>query len=92
MVRRKKSSKKTDSFIDPALLAIKTVPPEIITAEKVTEKITGKKLKYKQKNSTQIRAAIKNYQKAVSRDKRANTILKKHYKELLRLKKKFNLK
>lgn len=71
-------------MVDPALLQIKTVPADIINAEKVYERLQDKKLNPNKKLSTKIKAAIRNYQNAVTRKKRADTLLEKHYKILKR--------
>lgn len=86
---RRKRAKKQVPFLDATLLAIKQVPDDIINAEKVMEKLTNKKLSPKQKASVKLKAAFKNYRNAVTRKKRADTLLEKHYKILIRLKKKY---
>lgn len=87
MAKRKRKDK---PLIDDFLLSIKEVPQHLVIAEKVTEKILNKKLTPKQKNSTKYKAAINNYRTAVTRMKRAETLLQKHYKILLRLVNKFS--
>lgn len=79
MPRKKRRTKKLPAMVDPALLSIKQVPADIINAEKVTERLTNTKLNAKRKLSTKIKAAIKNYQNAVTRKKRADTESMKHY-------------
>lgn len=86
MARRKR---READLIDDFLLSIKDVPAHLVHAEKVTEKLLNKKLTPKQKTSVKFRAAINNYRKAVTRKKRADTLLEKHYKVLLRLANKF---
>lgn len=90
MAKRKRKKKVETSLIDETLLAIKNVPPEIIQAERVTEKILNKKLKPSKKASVQYKAAIKNYQTAVTRYKRSSTLLKKHYRILLKMVKQYS--
>lgn len=87
MAKRKRKDK---PLIDDFLLSIKEVPEHLVKAEKVTERLLNKKLTPKQKNSTKFKAAINNYRKAVTRKKRADTLLEKHYKILLRLVNKFS--
>lgn len=79
-----------NKYIDKKLLQF-VVPPEIITAEKVAEKILGKKIPLKKKQSTKLKAAIKNYRTAITRHRRAETLLEKNYKLLKRQIKKSNL-
>lgn len=87
MAKRKRKEK---PLIDDFLLSIKDVPAHLVQADKVAEKLLGKKLKPHQKNSVKFKAAINNYRKAVTRMKRAETLLQKHYKVLLRLANKFS--
>lgn len=87
--KRRRTKKKLPAMVDPALLQIKKVPADIINAEKVTERLTNTKLNAKRKLSTKIKAAIKNYQNAVTRKKRADTLLEKHFKILSRYSKKY---
>jgi exonuclease VII small subunit len=87
-MRRKKRIKEV-RFIEPELLQLKKVPEDVVNAERVVEKLTNKKLTPKQKASLKLKVAIKNYQKAVTRKKRADTLLEKHYKTLKRLKEKY---
>lgn len=87
MKRRKK--KVVPSLIDSKLLNTK-VPDKIVTAEKVTEKLTKRKVLPKHKISTKYKAAISNYSKAVTRYKRAGTLLEKHHKALTKFIKKYN--
>lgn len=84
----KRRKKKDQPLIVADLLQIKKVPEQILIAEKVTEKLLDKKLTPKQKASVKYKAAIKNYRKAVTRYKLAETLLKKHTKILTRLNKK----
>ena len=88
---RRKKKKQDHAFINDALLAIKTVPAEILHAEKVTEKLIGKKLSPAKKQSIKIRSAINNYQTAVTRYRRASTLLKKHYKAILKIVEQYQL-
>lgn len=81
---------KQKPLIDDFLLSIKDVPQHLVNADKVTERLIGKKLKPHQKNSVKFKAAINNYRNAVTRSKRADTLLQKHYKILLKLVNKFS--
>lgn len=84
MPKRKRKPQETP-LINQTLLQLRNVPPEIIQAEKVAEKLLNKKLKPGKKQSTKIKSAIRNYQKGVTRYKLAGTLLKKHYKTLLKI-------
>ncbi len=81
-------TRRGDTLILPELLRAK-VPQQLLQAEKVTSKITGKKPKRKYLQSTKYKAAISNYRKAVTRKKRADTLLAKNHKILLRYIKKY---
>lgn len=85
-----KRKRKDNPLIDDFLLSTKEVPGHLVQAEKVTEKLLNKKLTPKQKNSVKFKAAINNYRTAVTRMKRAETLLQKHYKIFLRLVNKFS--
>lgn len=87
MAKRRK--KKQSEMIDYTLLVIKTVPASLVASEKVTEKLTGKKIKPKLKKSTQYKAAIRNYKKAVTRYRLSVTLLKKHEKILAKMRDKY---
>jgi hypothetical protein len=87
---KRKRARKEKPLIDDFLLSIKEVPEHLVKAEKITEKLLNKKLTPRQKNSVKFKAAINNYRKAVTRKKRADTLLEKHYKILLRLVNKFS--
>ena len=63
--------KKKTVLIDKHLLA-KKVPDDLITSEKVMERITGKKIDPKKKKSTKYKKAINNYRNAVTRFKRVS--------------------
>lgn len=84
-----KRRRKEKPLIDDFLLSIKEVPEHLVIAEKVTEKLLNKKLRPDQKKSVLYKSAITNYRTAVTRMKRAETLLQKHYKILLRLVNKF---
>lgn len=77
-------------MIDHVLMQIKTVPASLVASEKVTEKLTGKKIKPKLKKSVQYKAAIRNYRKAVTRYKLAVTLLNNHKKTLARFVEKYS--
>lgn len=81
--------KKKTPEIDEFLLSIKDVPKHIVQAEEVAQRLMNKKLTRKQKNSIKYKAALKNYRTAVTRKRRADTLLQKRYKALLKLVKKF---
>ena len=81
--------KNINPLIDEFLLSIEQIPAHIVQSEKVTEKLLNKKLTRKQKASVKYIAALHNYKKAVTRYKRATTLLEKHYKILTRLVNKF---
>lgn len=91
MARRKK---KQPSLLNEALKLINStpdkVPDELINAEKVSELLTGKKIKPNKKLSYQLKATVRNAKNAITRMKRAETLLIKHYKYLLKLNKKIN--
>lgn len=93
MARKRK--KKQLSVLEEALLLINStpdkIPDELINAEKVAERLTGKKLKPNKKLSYQLKATLRNCRTATTRIKRANTLLIKHYKTLLKLNKKISL-
>jgi hypothetical protein len=61
------------------------VPESLRIAEKVAERMTGKKSKSKHKASVRYSAAIRNYRTAVTRYKRAETLLDKHHKLLTKI-------
>lgn len=86
---KRKRARKQKPLIDEFLLSIKEVPEHLVQAEKVTEKLLNKKLRPDQKKSVQFQRAISNYRNAVTRKKRADTLLEKNYKILLRLVTKF---
>jgi len=83
-MKRKKRTPKP--IINAELLAIKQPPASLKQAEAVTERLLGKKLKPKQKESVKFKAAIRNYRKAVTRYRLAVTLLEKHEKVLAKLK------
>lgn len=80
--------KKEKRLIDYHLLRTK-IPESVTTTEKVTERILGKKISPKKKTSVKWKAAIKNYGTAITRYKRAVTLLEKHHKILSRIVKKY---
>lgn len=89
MAKRRRKKKIEKSLIDYSLLAV-NIPEALINAEKVADRLQGKKTKPKHKASVQWKAAKRNYAKAITRRKLADTLLEKHFKILSRYVKKYS--
>lgn len=88
MAKRKKRVAKKNPEI--SIDGVRQISHKLVTTEKVKEKLLNKKIPLKRRESTTVRAAIKNFQNAHTRSKRANTLLEKHSKTMLKIMKKYS--
>ena len=80
--KRKRKPKPAEAYIDSRLAALTKVPQNILEADKVAEKLMGKKISPKKKIAYKVRGAITNYQNAIARKRELETLIKRNITSL----------